>query len=73
MQAVTISSRATTSPIDAPSKSITYINLASNFAPGTLVISSGNTSFTYTLPAVIYGSVTTGVTKAINPLIYGIK
>ncbi|KAH7105896.1 glycoside hydrolase family 44-domain-containing protein [Auriculariales sp. MPI-PUGE-AT-0066] len=72
-KAVTISSKTTTSPIDAPSKSITYLTLASNFAPGALIITAGNTTFNYTLPATIFGSVTAANTKAISPQIYGIN
>ncbi|KAG8906530.1 hypothetical protein FRC00_012535, partial [Tulasnella sp. 408] len=54
---VAISKTTTYSPIDTPSKTITYFTLAKSFTAGSLAITAGtNTSFTYTLPAVRYGT-----------------
>ncbi|KAG8906539.1 hypothetical protein FRC00_012518, partial [Tulasnella sp. 408] len=54
---VAISKTTTYSPVDTPSKTITYFTLAKSFNAGSLAITAGtNTSFTYTLPAVRYGT-----------------
>jgi len=55
MQSIKVTSNSTYVPVDAASKSITYLTLASAFKPGNLTISSGNTTFAYVLPAVQYG------------------
>ncbi|RDB29655.1 Beta-mannanase/endoglucanase A [Hypsizygus marmoreus] len=68
-----ITSQNTYIPVDTPSKSITYLNLASSLAPGSLVITAGNTSFSHTLPAVQYGSIVQAVNHPINPHIYGVN
>ncbi|KAG9033104.1 hypothetical protein FS837_002547 [Tulasnella sp. UAMH 9824] len=71
---VAISKTTTYSPIDTPSKTITYFTLSKSFAAGSLVITAGtNTSFTYTLPAVRYGTINVSNTKPISPDIYGVN
>lgn len=47
----------TYTPVGTPSKSITYLTLAKNFAPGTLLVNTGvenggKATFNVTLPAV---------------------
>jgi len=42
-------------PVDTPSLSITYFTLGTDFAPGTLTIMAGGSSFNHTLPNVLYG------------------
>ncbi|KAG8923824.1 hypothetical protein FRC00_005814 [Tulasnella sp. 408] len=71
---VAISKTTTYSPIDTPSKTITYFTLAKSFTAGSLAITAGtNTSFTYTLPAVRYGTINVSNTKSISPDIYGVN
>lgn len=71
---VTISNTTTYSPVDAPAKTITYFTLAKSFTSGSLVITAGtNTTFTYSLPAVRYGTINVPNVKAINPYIYGVN
>ena len=50
-QTIPIKSNVTTSPVDTPSKTITYFTLASSLAPGNLVIAAGGANFTFALPA----------------------
>ncbi|KAG8988584.1 hypothetical protein FRB90_002671 [Tulasnella sp. 427] len=72
--AIAISNTTTYSPIDAPSKTITYFTLAKALAPGNLTVTAGtNSSFAYTLPAVRYGTINPSNTKAISPWIYGVN
>ena len=52
---MTVSGRDTYVPPDTPSRSITYLKLATNLTPGTLTITAGALSVSYTLPAVQYG------------------
>lgn len=60
LQSVSISNTTTYSPVDAPAKTITYFTLSKSFTSGSLVITAGtNTTFTYTLPAVRYGTCVT--------------
>ncbi|KAG8917515.1 hypothetical protein FRC01_002399 [Tulasnella sp. 417] len=74
LQSVSISNTTTYSPIDAPSKTITYFTLSQALVPGDLVITAGtNTTFTYTLPAVRYGTINVPNVKAISPYIYGVN
>ncbi len=55
-QNVVVKSVKTVPTVDVPNKSITYLTLGTSFAPGTLVITAGNsTSFNYTLPAPLIG------------------
>jgi hypothetical protein len=54
-QTVAITSYTTYSPPDTPSQTITYLKLASNFAPGNLEITAGAFKASYTLPVVQYG------------------
>ncbi|KAF9466233.1 glycoside hydrolase family 44-domain-containing protein [Collybia nuda] len=70
---ISISGKTTYSPPDTPAKSITYFNLASSLGPGPLVITAGNTTFNYTLPAVQYGSIVQSVNYPINPHVYGVN
>ncbi|KAJ7231376.1 glycoside hydrolase family 44-domain-containing protein [Mycena rebaudengoi] len=66
-------------PIGTPFKSnVTYLTLAENFAPGTLLIDTGaanggNPTFNVTLPAVQYASFVQHVSHPISPLIYGVN
>ncbi|KAF9002619.1 hypothetical protein BDZ89DRAFT_1105191 [Hymenopellis radicata] len=65
-------------PVGTPAKSITYLTLAQNFAPGTLLIdtgvpNSGNSTFNFTLPTVQYASFVQKVNYPISPLIYGVN
>ncbi|KAF9448877.1 glycoside hydrolase family 44 protein [Macrolepiota fuliginosa MF-IS2] len=70
---LSVSSSESYVPVDSPSKSITYLTLAKNLAPGNLVITAGETSFNHTLPSVLYGSIVQSVKKPINPHIYGVN
>ncbi|KAG8961586.1 hypothetical protein FRC05_005918, partial [Tulasnella sp. 425] len=71
---VAISNTTTYSPIDTPSKTITYFTLAKSLTAGPLVITAGtNTTFNYTLPAVRYGTINVPNVKAISPNIYGVN
>ncbi|EJD41439.1 hypothetical protein AURDEDRAFT_186585 [Auricularia subglabra TFB-10046 SS5] len=70
---VSVSSKITYSPVDAPSKSITYLTLSKTFAPGSLSIAAGGATFSFTIPAVLHGSVTPAVTTPINPHVYGVN
>ncbi|KAI0821497.1 glycoside hydrolase family 44-domain-containing protein [Irpex lacteus] len=72
-KAIKVTSQTSYSPVDTPSKTIWYLTLADALAPGSLVLSSGDASFNYTLPTVMYGSITTGNHKPISPLIYGVN
>ncbi|KAF8588333.1 glycoside hydrolase family 44 protein [Ramaria rubella] len=63
----------TFSPIDTPSISITYLKLASSFAPGDLNIASGNTSFSFVLPARQSANVDESATHTISDRIYGVN
>ncbi|KAF8874839.1 glycoside hydrolase family 44-domain-containing protein [Infundibulicybe gibba] len=68
---VKVANQTTYSPIDTPSRSITYLSLASSLAPGSLLITAGNSTFNYTLPAVQYASIVQSVNHPINPHVYG--
>ncbi|KAG6825457.1 hypothetical protein H0H92_003646, partial [Tricholoma furcatifolium] len=72
-QTVAVTSTNTYVPVDTPSQSITYLNLASSLAPGSLLITAGNTTFNWTLPAVQYASVVQAVNSSISPHIYGVN
>jgi hypothetical protein len=72
-QTVAIKSKSTYSPPDTPSQTITYFTLAQSLAPGSLSIAAGNTTFSYTLPAVKYGTITIGNLKNISQSIYGVN
>ncbi|KAF9053082.1 glycoside hydrolase family 44-domain-containing protein [Panaeolus papilionaceus] len=72
-KAIKINSNTTYSPPDTPARSITYLDLATNLAPGNLTITAGNSTFTHKLPAVNYASIVQSVKKPINPLIYGVN
>ncbi|KIM20289.1 glycoside hydrolase family 44 protein [Serendipita vermifera MAFF 305830] len=71
--AVAVTGVTTYVPPDTPSRSITYLKLASRLVPGTLTVAAGDLSVSYTLPTVQYGSITTAVTTPISPLIYGVN
>jgi Glycoside hydrolase family 44 len=67
-----VSSRNSYNPPDTPSKSITYLNLATTLAPGKLDIVAGTNNYTYTLPQPIHGNL--GPKRLpINPHIYGVN
>jgi hypothetical protein len=68
-----VKSTSTYSPPDTPSQTITYLTLAKAFAAGSLAITAGSLSFSYTLPAVQYAAVTPGNKNPISPSIYGIN
>ncbi|KAF5377193.1 hypothetical protein D9615_006454 [Tricholomella constricta] len=72
-QVLKIANQTTYIPVDTPSKSITYLQLASSLAPGSLLITAANASFAYTLPAVQYASIVQDVKYPINPHIYGVN
>lgn len=60
-------------PVDAPSLSITYFTLTTNFAPGMLTIAAGESNFNHTLPNVLSGSIVQAASTPINPHIYGVN
>uniref|UniRef100_A0A0W0EXF2 Glycoside hydrolase family 44 catalytic domain-containing protein n=1 Tax=Moniliophthora roreri TaxID=221103 RepID=A0A0W0EXF2_MONRR len=72
-KSVSIASKKTYSPPDTPSKTITYLTLASSLTSGPLVITAGDTVFNHTLPAVQHGSIVQSVKTPINPHIYGVN
>ncbi|KAF9053081.1 glycoside hydrolase family 44-domain-containing protein [Panaeolus papilionaceus] len=72
-KAVKVTSNSSYVPPDTPARSITYLNLASSFSTGNLSITAGESSFTYELPRVDYGSIVQQVSQPINPLIYGVN
>ncbi|KAF9485099.1 hypothetical protein BDN70DRAFT_708241 [Pholiota conissans] len=74
-KAIKIVNFTTYTPVDTPSKTITYLQLASTFSQGNLTVSSasGNATFTTVLPAVQYGSIVQQVSTPINPHIYGVN
>ncbi|KAJ7581341.1 glycoside hydrolase family 44-domain-containing protein, partial [Mycena floridula] len=72
-QTVAITNQTTYVPFGTPSKSVTYLTLASSFAPGSLVIQAGDGTFNFTLPAVQYASIVQQVNFPINPHIYGVN
>ncbi|KAG6816419.1 hypothetical protein H0H87_006156 [Tephrocybe sp. NHM501043] len=72
-KAVSIKSTNTYVPVDTPSKSITYLNLASSLSPGPLLITAGNSTFNFTLPGVQYASIVPAVNHTINPHVYGVN
>lgn len=38
-------------PLDTPAKTVTYMTLATSLAAGNLVITAGNSTFNFALPA----------------------
>ncbi|KAJ7752639.1 glycoside hydrolase family 44-domain-containing protein [Mycena metata] len=77
-KSIKVVNTTTYNPPDTPAKSITYLTLASNFVPGTLLIDTGvpnggNSTFSFTLPAVQYLSFVQQVNFPISPLIYGVN
>ncbi|KAJ7132681.1 glycoside hydrolase family 44-domain-containing protein [Mycena filopes] len=77
-KSVKIANTTTYNPVGTPSKTVTYLTLASNFAPGTLLINTGvanggTPSFNVTLPAVQFLSIVQQVSFPISPLIYGVN
>ncbi|KIM28563.1 glycoside hydrolase family 44 protein [Serendipita vermifera MAFF 305830] len=72
-QTIAATSHDTYVPPDTPSRTITYLKLESSLAPGTLTISAGSLTASYSLPPAQQGSVTTSVTTEISPLIYGVN
>ncbi|CAL1698040.1 unnamed protein product [Somion occarium] len=71
---VKVSSIKSVPSVDVSTKSITYVTLGSQFTPGTLVITTGDgTSFSYTLPAALSGSINQLNAYPINPHIYGVN
>ena len=56
VQTVRVLGSSTVSPSDTPNKTITYLSLASPLAPGSLAITAGDASFSFTLPAGLSGS-----------------
>jgi hypothetical protein len=51
-----IDSKKTMVPVDAPSKSITYLSLQSVFSHGNLTIVAGHVTFHYALPVGLSGT-----------------
>ncbi|KAF7326765.1 Endoglucanase A [Mycena venus] len=77
-QTLKITNTTTYVPAGTPSKSITYLTLAENFAPGTLlidtgVLNGGNSTFNFNLPTVQYLSIVQQVNYPISPDIYGVN
>ncbi|TCD68984.1 hypothetical protein EIP91_009206 [Steccherinum ochraceum] len=73
-KAVKVSSIQTVPTVDISSKSITYLTLASRFAPGNLSITAGpDTSFSYIIPASTNGSINQHVSFPINDRVYGVN
>ncbi|KAJ3573779.1 hypothetical protein NP233_g2216 [Leucocoprinus birnbaumii] len=70
---VTVSGHTSYVPVDTPALSITYFTLAKNLAPGNLTITAGGSSFSHTIPNVLYGSIVQSVSTPINPHIYGVN
>jgi hypothetical protein len=71
---VSLKKAATYSPPDTPALTITYFIMSKPIASGSLVISTdANTTFSHTIPAVKYGTITMGNTKAISSDIYGVN
>ncbi|TFK72335.1 hypothetical protein BDN72DRAFT_334184 [Pluteus cervinus] len=68
-----VTGKTSYNPIDTPAKIITYLTLKSNLKPGDLVITAGETTFSYKLPSVSRGSVVTSRNHPINPHVYGIN
>ncbi len=54
-QPVSVRKQESYVPVDTPALSITYLTLAKNLAPGSLVIQAGGKSFNHTLPDVLHG------------------
>ncbi|KAK6967076.1 endoglucanase A [Favolaschia claudopus] len=77
-KAVKIVNSTTYVPVGTPSKSVTYLTLAQNFAQGTLLINTGvdnggNPTFNFSLPAVQYASFVQTKNYPISPSIYGVN
>ncbi|KAJ8077241.1 hypothetical protein PM082_001669 [Marasmius tenuissimus] len=74
-KAVTVSSSTTYTPPDTPSKAIAYLVLNTALASGTLAITAGNSSFSYTLPSALATKIdqSSASTRAISPRIYGMN
>ncbi|KAJ7237051.1 glycoside hydrolase family 44-domain-containing protein [Mycena haematopus] len=77
-QAVEILNSTSYVPVGTPSKNITYLTLAQNFALGTLLIdtgvpNAGNQTFNFSLPAVQYLSFVQDDNFPISPMIYGVN
>ncbi|KAF7369391.1 Endoglucanase A [Mycena venus] len=77
-QSVKILNTTSYTPVGTPSKNVTYLTLAQNFVPGTLLIDTGvpnggNSTFNFTLPVVQYASFVQQVNYPISPLIYGVN
>ncbi|ESK83166.1 endoglucanase [Moniliophthora roreri MCA 2997] len=71
-ETISVSNTTTYSP-DTPAKAITCLTLASSFAAGSLVITTGNSTFNHTLPEAQINHLTSASTKMCNPLIYGVN
>ncbi|CAK5284891.1 unnamed protein product [Mycena citricolor] len=72
-KSVRVSNSTSYVPVGSPSKLITYLTLASNFAPGALVITSPTLSINYTLPAAQSMAIDKTKSTPISPLIYGVN
>lgn len=72
-KAVKINSRSSYNPPDTPSKSITYLNLATPFAAGKLDIVAGAKNYTHTLPQITRGNLSPAKRIPIDPNIYGVN
>ncbi|GJE93305.1 glycoside hydrolase family 44 protein [Phanerochaete sordida] len=70
---VPLTKLTTYSPPDTPAQTITYFTLAQPITNGSLVVTAGTSTFSYSIPAVKYGTITIGNTKAISDLIYGVN
>jgi len=59
VQTIALKGNTTMSPADTPSKSITYMTLATSLSPGNLSIIAGDAAFSFVLPpqqSTTYGS-----------------
>ncbi len=73
---VALKQAATYSPADTPALTITYFTLSKPIVPGSLVITTGgNTTgtFSHTIPALKYGTITIANVKDISSDIYGVN
>ncbi|KAI0790933.1 glycoside hydrolase family 44-domain-containing protein [Abortiporus biennis] len=73
-KAVKVKSITNSPVVDIPNKSITYLTLENTFSAGTLVITAvDGTSFNYTLPKALSGTVNQLKTFPINDNVYGVN
>ncbi|KAI0028548.1 glycoside hydrolase family 44-domain-containing protein [Vararia minispora EC-137] len=71
---VSLKKAITYSPPDTPGQTITYLTMSTPIVTGSLIImADANTTFSHTIPALKYGTITTGNTKSISDLVYGVN